>query len=271
MRFFIYLLFGALFFLTTPADAFFALTWDELMYQMEKRMSWRKAKMETIVQVFDPFAKNVDGEFTKIPVELPARGFKQIIHWKDGEILVVETMDEKEQLLHYYYENKGDLLSVSLDDNRTLETEDILPHQLRFRSRFEEDRNRALEETGVIYKSIAYHISNDNNVFLRIGNIESGHFALLNPKTYDLISIHNRFLLENEDWLELKIVFKNYEIYRWQTFPKVTEYFIGNRLFKRVRVSNVRTLSRLPIKILREKAWKLRNLQHASLKIDYAL
>ena len=150
-------------------------------------MSWKRAKMETVVQVFDPFAKNEDGEFSKNPVELPARSFKQVIHWKDGEILIVETQDEQGQLLHFYYENKDELLSISLNDNRTLETEDILPHQLRFRSRYEDDRSRALEEIGIIYKAIAYHISDDNHVFLRIGDFESGHFALLNPKTYDLI------------------------------------------------------------------------------------
>ncbi|HIM44122.1 MAG TPA: hypothetical protein EYI92_02770, partial [Deltaproteobacteria bacterium] len=247
------------------------LTWDDLMFQMEKRMSWKRAKMETVVQVFDPFAKNADGEFSKNPVELPARSFKQVIHWKDGEILIVETQDEQGQLLHFYYENKDELLSISLNDNRTLETEDILPHQLRFRSRYEDDRSRALEETGIIYKAIAYHISDDNHVFLRIGDFESGHFALLNPKTYDLISIHNRLWLEDENWLELKIVFKNYETYRWQTYAKVTEYFLDNRLFKRTTVSKIRTLSRLPIKELQEQAWKLRRLQTATLQNNYAL
>ena len=234
-------------------------------------MSWKRAKMETVVQVFDPFAKNADGEFSKNPVELPARSFKQVIHWKDGQILIVETQDEQGQLLHFYYENKDELLSISLNDNRTLETEDILPHQLRFRSRYEDDRSRALEETGIIYKAIAYHISDDNHVFLRIGDFESGHFASLNPKTYDLISIHNRLWLEDENWLELKIVFKNYETYRWQTYAKVTEYFLDNRLFKRTTVSKIRTLSRLPIKELQEQAWKLRHLQTATLQNNYAL
>ena len=264
-------LIGNLFLFAAPAEAFFPLTWDDLMFQMEKRMSWRKAKMETIVQVFDPFSTNADGEFSKNATELPARGFKQVIYWKDGEILVVETLDEQGQLLHFYYEYKDDLLSISLNDNRTLEIEDILPRQLRFRSRYENDRSRALKETGIIYKSIAYHISKNNRVFLRIGDLESGHFALLNPKTYDLISIHNRLWVENGNWLELKIIFKKYETYRWQTYPKVTEYFLDNRLFKRVRVSKIRTLSRLPIKKLQEQARKFRQVQTATLQNDYAL
>ena len=183
----------------------------------------------------------------------------------------VKTHDKQGQLLHFYYENKDELLSISLNDNRTLETEDILPHQLRFRSRYEDDRSRALEETGIIYKAIAYHTSDDNHVFLRIGDLESEHFALLNPKTYDLISIHNRLWLEDETWLELKIVFKNYETYRWQTYAKVTEHFLGNRIFKRTTVSKIRTLSRLPIKELQEQAWKLRHLQTATLQNNHAL
>ena len=271
MRLPVIFLVGTLICIAKPAAAFYPLTWDDLMFQMEKRMSWRKAKMETIVQVFDPFTKDSEGNSPKNSVELPARGFKQVIHWKDGEILVVETLDEQGQLLHFYYENREDFLSISLNDNRTLETEDILPRHLRFRSRFEDDRSRALEETGIIYKSISYHINNKNHVFLRIGDVESGHFALLNPKTYDLISIHNRLWLENENWLELKIVFKNYETYRWQTYPKVTEYFLDNRLFKRVKISKIQTLSRLPIKKLQEQAVKFLHTQTATLQNDYAL
>ena len=152
MRLSVIIVVGSLFCITAPAAAFFPLTWDDLMFQMEKRMSWKRAKMETVVQVFDPFAKNADGEFPKNPVELTARSFKQVIHWKDGQILIVETQDEQGQLLHFYYENKDELLSISLNDNRTLETEDILPYQLRFRSRYEDDRSRALEEIGIIIK-----------------------------------------------------------------------------------------------------------------------
>jgi len=76
MRLSVIILVGTLFYIAAPATAFFPLTWDDLMFQMEKRMSWKRAKMETIIQVFDPFAKNADGEFSKNPVELPARRSK---------------------------------------------------------------------------------------------------------------------------------------------------------------------------------------------------
>ena len=69
----------------------------------------------------------------------------------------------------------------------------------------------------------------------------------------------------------MKIIFKNYEKYRWQTYPKVTEYFLEDQLFKRVSVSSVRTISRLPIKRLKELATKLRHKRIATLKYDYAL
>ena len=257
--------------LITTASAFYPITWDDLMFQMEKRMSWRRAIMETVVQVFDPFAKNVDGELSNQPVELPARGFKQVIHWKDGEVLVVETLDEKGQLLHFYYEYNNDLLSISLNENRIFETEDILPRQLRFRSRYEEERSKALQEVGIVSKNIAYHIRDDNHVFLRIGELDSGNFALLNPKTYDLFSLHRRLWKEHVGWLDLQIIFKNYKTYRWQTYPEVIEYYLDKRLFKRVTVSKIRTLSRLPAKTLKERALNLRRTQIATLKNDYAL
>ena len=253
------------------AVAYYPLSWDDLMYQMESRMSWKRLKMETVVQVFDPFAGTEENDIPEHPVEIPARGYKQMIHWKDGEVLVVETYSMNGQLLHLYYEYNKDLLSVSLNDNRTFEAEDIMPVQLRFRSKFGEIRSKALQEVGIVNKEIAYHIREDNHVFLRIGDLESGHYALLNPKTYDLSAVYNRIWKPDGSWLDLKIIFKNYEKYRWQTYPKVTEYFLDEQLFKRVSVSSVRTISRVPIKRLKDMATKLRHKQIATLKYDYAL
>ena len=68
IRLFIFFLVLIFFNLITTASAFYPLTWDDLMFQMEKRMSWRRAIMKTVVQVFDPFAKNVDGELSNQPV-----------------------------------------------------------------------------------------------------------------------------------------------------------------------------------------------------------
>ena len=253
------------------AVAYYPLSWDDLMFQMESRMSWKRLKMETIVQVFDPFSKIEGNDTPEHPVLIPSRGYKQMIHWKDGEVLVVETYSMNEDLLHFYYEFKERLMSVSLNDNRTFEVEDIMPLQLRFRSRFGEVRSKALQEVGILKKEIAYHVRQDNHVFLRIGDFESGHYALLNPKTYDLSVVHNRIWKPDESWINLKIIFKNYETYRWQTYPKVTEYFLDEKLFKRVSDSNVRTISRLPIKRLNELAKELSHKKIATLKYDYAL
>ena len=253
------------------AVAYYPLSWDDLMFQMESRMSWKRLKMETIVQVFDPFSKIEGNDTPEHPVLIPSRGYKQMIHWKDGEVLVVETYSMNEDLLHFYYEFKDRLMSVSLNDNLTFEVEDIMPLQLRFRSRFGEVRSKALQEVGILKKEIAYHVRQDNHVFLRIGDFESGHYALLNPKTYDLSVVHNRIWKPDESWINLKIIFKNYETYRWQTYPKVTEYYWDGQLFKRVTVSSVRTISRLPIKRLNELATELRDKKIATLKYDYSL
>lgn len=234
-------------------------------------MSWQVARMETVVQIFDPFFKNADGEPPKRPIELPARSFKQLIHWQDGKALVVETQDEQGRLLDFYYENNADQLSISLNDNRSFSIADILPHELRFRSRYEKNRSRALQEFGIVSKEVAYHIRDDNHVFLRIGNLESGHYALLNPKTYELSSLHNRIWQEDGSSLDLTIVFKKYETYRWQTYAKVTEYYLNKRLFKRMTVSKIRTLSRLPLKKLKKQALNLRRKHTATLQNDYAL
>ena len=258
--------------LSTPAVAYYPINWDDLMYQMQKRMSWQIARMETVVQIFDPFFNDTEDEPPKRTIELPARSFKQVIHWQDGKALVVETHDEQGELLHFHYENNADQLSISLNDNRSFSTADILPRELRFRSRYEENRSRALQEFGIVSKEVAYHIRDDNHVFLRIGNLESGHYALLNPKTYELSSMHNRIWQEDGSFLDLTIVFKNYETYRWQTYAKVTEYFFDKQLFKRMTVSKIRTLSRLPINKLKKQAFNLRRANNtATLLNDYAL
>ena len=54
--------------------AYYPLSWDDLMYQMESRMSWKRLKMETVVQVFDPYARTEGNGNPEHPVELPARG-----------------------------------------------------------------------------------------------------------------------------------------------------------------------------------------------------
>ena len=251
--------------------AFYPLTWKDLMYQMKNRMSWHAARIETTIKVFDPFVYNENSETRLYPREIPARGYNQVIYWKDGEILIIETKNRMDQLLHFYYENDSDLLSVSLNDNSTFVTEEILPRQLRFKSRFEYDRSKALEEFGIISKEVSYHLQEDNKVFLRIGNFESGHFALINPKNYELSSLHSRIWSVQNTWLNLKIIFKNYEKYRWQLYPKITEYFIDEKLIKRITVTKIRTLLKLPIKKLKKQAMNLKRSQTTSLINDYAL
>ena len=234
-------------------------------------MSWQAAKIEASIQVFDPFTNHIDKKIKSFPIELPARGYNQIIHWKDGEVMIIETKDKEGELLHFYYEKGGDLLSVSIKENRKFNDEEIENFQLRFKSRFEKNRSKALENFGIVSKKISYHITDNNRVFLRIGNFESGYFALINPKTYELNSMHKKIWKGQGKWLDLKIIFKNYETYRWQLYPKVTEYFLNDRLFKRLTIKKIRTLSKLPLKDLKEKALELNNIQTTSLKIDYAL
>jgi len=251
--------------------AFFPMTWEDLVYQMGKKMSWHVAKIETTTKIFDPLPNKLDENRQLLPKEILSRGYHQVIYWKDGEVLIIETKNWKDELLHFYYENKSELLSVSLNDNRTFLTEEILPRQLRFKSRFEYNRVKALEEFGIISKKISYHIQDDNKVFLRIGNFESGHFALINPKNYELDSLHSRIWAGNGNWLNLKIIFKNYEKYRWQLYPKITEFFLDEKLFKRVTVTKVRTLSKLPLKKLKKQAMSLKKSKTMSLKNDYGL
>ena len=252
--------------------SYYPLTWEDLIYQMEKRMSWHAARIETNTEVFDPSYFNLDEGTRLNPKKLPARAYNQVIYWKDGEILIIETKNRKNQLLHFYYENNSDLLSISLNDNRTFDTEEILPRELRFKSRYESHRSKALEEFGIISKKVSYHLEDDNRVFLRIGNFKSGHFALINPKNYELYSLHSRIWSRKGAWLDLKIIFKNYEKYRWQLYPVITEYFLDEKLFKRVTVTKIRTLSTLPLKELKKQVLNLKQYQQTtSLSNDYAL
>ena len=94
---------------------------------------------------------------------------------------------------------------------------------------------------------------------------------MINPKTYELESLHSRIWKNDNNNLELKIIFKNYETYRWQSFAKVTEYFIDNIIMKRMTVTKISTLSQLPIEKLEKQASNFRKLKRGSLERDYAL
>ena len=83
--------------------------------------------------------------------------------------------------------------------------------------------------------------------------------------------MHKRNWQEGGSSLDLTIVFKIYETYRWQTYAKGTEYYLDKRLIKRMTVSKIRTLSRLPIKKLIKQALSLRRKHTATLQNDYAL
>ena len=83
--------------------------------------------------------------------------------------------------------------------------------------------------------------------------------------------MNTRIWTEKDKWLDLKIIFKDYEKYRWQLYPKITEYFLDEKLFKRVTVNKIRTLSSLPLKRLKKQALNLKRSQTTTLKNDYAL
>ena len=61
--------------------AYYPLRWDDLMYQMELRMSWKRLKMETVVQVFDPFA-----EIEEKGIEKVSKSYEAICNYIQSEM-----------------------------------------------------------------------------------------------------------------------------------------------------------------------------------------
>ncbi len=132
-----------------------------------------------------------------------------------------------------------------------------------------EHREQALREFNIedFLVSQTWH---ENQIYYRIGIQGSDHYALIDPKTFFLQSLHSSIQRANGSKWKLEVKFSKFKKYNRQEYPQITEYFLDGNLFKRVRLIKAKTLSRLPIKELKEMAMARVETLSATWKVDYA-
>ena len=106
--------------------------------------------------------------------------------------------------------------------------------------------------------------------YYRIGIQGSDHYALIDPKTFFLQSLHSSIQRANGSKWKLEVKFSKFKKYNRQEYPQITEYFLDGNLFKRVNLIKAKILSRLPIKELKEMAMTRVETLPATWTVDYA-
>lgn len=261
---------GIFFYLSgmTPGIAY-QLNWEDLWHQMlQKNQKWTQVILKTTVIVFDPFSKEETLPSDQNLKELPELGYQQTIYWKMDDLLVIETYDRKGDLLHFYYESKGDVVNVATQDKRIFSKMDLLPHYLRFVVRRAKDWENVLAEVNIQENEISLYHDKTFTIFYRVGESQTGGFALIDKQNFFLKSLQFN-IRTGEQEHPIRIVFEKMTAYEHLGYPQQTDYFIDNQLFKQVRIDALQQPEELPLETLREKAKKWQIPRFVSSQIDY--
>jgi hypothetical protein len=249
-----------------PAHALaYQPTWADIVDQFQDKLLWARSIYSVQVQIFDPFEPNADGS----PRELPERGFQQKVHWKVDEYLTVETQDEQQRLLHYLYEVEGTRVSAQIATGRQFSEQEVRPLYFSFFTKSLDGFRWALEQAGVASDLHYWHLAPDGNVYHRLGHAETGAYLLMSTSADRLLSIHWPFTTPDGRQEVMSAQFSEFEEYRNQLYPKVTAFYLGDRLFMRKTITEITEPVRLPWRRLKQLAEDYRPQETVSLGQDF--
>lgn len=226
------------------------MQWADLLYQMKGQVSWSGMEIQTQVQVFDPTRSEQDAKGNPLPVEVPARSYTQTIHWQDNGVLLVETFDASGTLVHLWWEHHGEQLEWSGKPGFT--HEEVRWPWLEFASRHPDIREHALREWGVESLQVSQELDEQEDAFYRVGHPDSGAYAWIDPKTFQLHALRRPWTVPQGSWLQ-EVRFEEFKSYRQQEYPSVTEFRLNGKLYKRLTVTKAQRLGDLAIGTLRER------------------
>ncbi len=248
-----------------PVKAY-QLNWNDLWYYIEQNTRmWDRVIFTTTAQVFDPFVQS--DTLSQQPSALTELGYEQTIYWEEG-MVVVETRDHEGELLHFYYDSNGAIVDVNAQSRRNFLKMDILPHYLRFVVKHVEAWQKALQEVYIEGSEISLYRDPDLNIHYRIGQLQSNHFALVDKQRFFLKALHYPIQNGEKEHL-IRIAFEKMTTYEKLEYPAQTDYFLDNRLFKRVLVQSFKRPEQLPWEQLHLKARQLSETPFTTLEYDY--
>jgi len=221
------------------------LAWGDLQFQMNQRVKWRRIYLETEVQVFDPFQSVADAKGKLRPVERSARHYRQRIHWKADEAIIVESTGFQNRQRHIHIEYKDNYADTALHPG--FDWHETSPWYLRLLARNSQNREQTLREYGLSGFHVTLQLSEDNHAFYRVGHPESGAYAFIQPITFRFHSLHREVQQPDGTVWRLEVRFSKFKTYRKQAYPQVTEYLLDGKLHKRVTVTKMEYLRRIPV------------------------
>lgn len=247
---------------TSQADQ---LTWDDMMPQvLRHNQAWEQVLLNTSVEVFEPFVLKKE----EPPQPMLMHGFLQTIYWKSGQLLAIETRDQQNELLHFYYEALGDIEDALTQSQRPFAQEDIFPHYLKFIVQRPKDWESVAEMFGIQSREISLFRDLDASIYYRIGDLQTQNFALIDEQSFLLKAL--QYEIQSQNGVHtIRIQFKEMTPYGDLQYPKSTEYLIDGKLFKRVTVSQLNVPETLPLRALRQSALKWSTPAMLSIGTDF--
>jgi hypothetical protein len=221
------------------------LAWEDLQFQMNQHVKWWRIYLETEVQVFDPLQTFTDAKGKFRPVERPARRYRQRIHWKADEAIIVESLGFQQRRLHVHLEYKDNYADTVLHPG--FDWHETSPWYLRLLGRNSQNREQTLWEYGLSGFDVTLQLTEDSHAFYRVGHPESGAYALIQPVNFQIHSLHREVQQPDGTVWQLEVRFSKFKIYRKQAYPQVTEYLLDGKLHKRVTVTKLEYLQRIPV------------------------
>lgn len=238
-----------------------------MMHQvLQHSRNWNQVVLTTNVKIFAPVSTE-EIENSKQPVEIEERSYRQKIYWQAGSLLVVEILDDQNQVLHFYYKSKGYKISVMTQEKRYFSLMDVLPAYLQFVTHRASDWQSAADGFNIQNDKITFFRDDNFTIYYRIGDIKTQNFALIDKERFLLSSL--QYEVSNSEQQLIRIRFKDMTTYGNLEYPKQTEYFLNQQLFKQVIVESLEPLKELPLEQLHQKAMKWSQGHSLSIQTDF--
>lgn len=185
-------------------------------------------------EAFAPLEENDDVDL--FPYEIPEKSFSQHIVFVRDEFLSIETMDQTGRVLHLYVrEIGGDKFSVSFDDDRVFTEADVVYPSIILFTKHVAQLKMGLYDFGIAPNKV-HILLRDHTNYYQVGS--STAHALIDPTAFRLIEMKRQVQVLGR-YYPLTIQFLDWDSETGR-IPQTIRFFIKSRLFKAVRISEIR-------------------------------
>jgi len=198
----------------------------------------RQFKLDIQVRVFDPeaFTPLNQKQDESIPYyENITQSYQQSVIWIRDEFLGIETLDHTSNPLHIYLKEYEFEFSENLQNIRRFSIDDVLFPPSWFYTKHYQQLKKRLSEIGIIPTQVKLVLHGFHLVF-QIGNEES--YLLVDPETFGLVEMNYIIEIDGNSYPV------RFEIQEWdrknRDVPLLMKYYINSRLFKEVKVVDIR-------------------------------